>query len=100
MGDLGSISAWEDPLEKDPLEKGQLPTPEFWPGEFHGLYSPWRCKASDTTERLSFHFKDSLDLEENIAKINTLKLGTKLQEVCTHVGFLPQGELDLGSEFI
>ena len=19
----------------------RLPTPEFWPGEFHGLYSPW-----------------------------------------------------------
>ena len=21
----------------------------FWPGEFHGLYSPWGCKKSDTT---------------------------------------------------
>ena len=26
---------------EDPLEKGRLPTPVFWPGEFHGLYSPW-----------------------------------------------------------
>ena len=25
----------------------------FWPGEFHGLYSPEGCKESDTTERLS-----------------------------------------------
>ena len=25
----------------------------FWPGEFHGLYSPWGHKESDTTERLS-----------------------------------------------
>ena len=25
----------------------------FWPGEFHGQYSPWGCKESDTTERLS-----------------------------------------------
>ena len=25
-----------------------------WPGEFHGLYSPWGRKESDTTERLSF----------------------------------------------
>ena len=25
----------------------------FWPGEFHGLYSPWGRKESDTTERLS-----------------------------------------------
>ena len=29
------------------------PTPELWPGEFHGLYSPWGRKESDTTERLS-----------------------------------------------
>ena len=30
-----------------------LPTPEFWPGEFHGLYSPLGHKESDTNERLS-----------------------------------------------
>ena len=33
---------------EDPLEKGRLPTPVFWPGEFHGLYSPWGHKESDT----------------------------------------------------
>ena len=38
---------------EDPLEKGKLPTPVFWPGEFHGLYSPWGCKESDTTEQLT-----------------------------------------------
>ena len=27
---------WEDPLEKGTA----TPTPVFWPGEFHGLYSP------------------------------------------------------------
>ena len=26
--------------------------PVLWPGEFHGLYSPWGHKDSDTTERL------------------------------------------------
>ena len=27
---------------EDPLEKGKrVPTPVFWPGEFHGLYRPW-----------------------------------------------------------
>ena len=32
-------------------------TPVFWSGEFHGLYSPWGHKESDTTEGLSpFHF--------------------------------------------
>ena len=25
----------------------------YWPGEFHGLYSPWGLKESDMTERLS-----------------------------------------------
>ena len=34
---------------EDPLEKGKS-TPVFWPGEFHGLYSPWGRKESDTTE--------------------------------------------------
>ena len=32
---------------------GSLPTPEFWPEEFHGLYSSWGHKESDMTERLS-----------------------------------------------
>ena len=31
----------------------RLPTPVFWPGEFHGLYSPWSHKGLDTTEWLS-----------------------------------------------
>ena len=29
----------------------------FWPGEFHGLYSPWGHKESDTTERLSLSLR-------------------------------------------
>ena len=43
-GDLG----WEDPLGRE-----WLPTPVFWPGEFHGLYSLWDLKESDRTEQLS-----------------------------------------------
>ena len=39
----------EDPL---PGEGNGCPLPVFWPGEFHGLYSPGGCKESDTTERL------------------------------------------------
>ena len=39
---------WEDPLEKE-----KAITPVFWPGEFHGLYSPWSCNESDSTEKLS-----------------------------------------------
>ena len=45
VGDLGLI----------PWRRERLPTPVFWPGEFHGLYSPWGYKELDTTERLSLH---------------------------------------------
>ena len=38
---------------EDTLEKGTATTPVFWPGEFHGLYSPWGHNESDTTECLS-----------------------------------------------
>ena len=44
-GDLGLIPGLG--------RRERLPTPVFWPGEFQGLYSPWGCKESDTTERLS-----------------------------------------------
>ena len=33
----------------DPLEEGMTTTPVFWPGEFHGLYSPWGHKEADMT---------------------------------------------------
>ena len=35
-----------------PWRRERLPTPVFWPGEFHGLYSPWGCKELDMTEQL------------------------------------------------
>ena len=38
---------------KIPWRRERLPTPVYWPGEFHGLYSPYGCKESHTTERLS-----------------------------------------------
>ena len=36
----------------------RLPTPVFWPGEFHGLYSPWGGKESDMAEQLSLFISD------------------------------------------
>ena len=42
---------------EDPLEKGRLPTPVFWPGEFHGLYSPWGHREMNRTRLSDFHFK-------------------------------------------
>ena len=39
---------------KIPWRRERLPTSVFWPGEFHGLYSPWGRKELDMTEQLSF----------------------------------------------
>ena len=54
MGDLSSIPG----LGRSPGARVWLPTPVVWPGEFHGLYSPWGCKESDTTEWLSLSLCD------------------------------------------
>ena len=35
-----------------PWRKERLPTPVFWPGEFHGLYSAWGHREFDMTEQL------------------------------------------------
>ena len=40
------FSPW---VGKIPWRRGRLPTPVCWPGEFHGLYSPWGCKAKNRT---------------------------------------------------
>ena len=47
------IPGFDPWVGKIPWRRERLPTPVFWPGEFHGLYSPWGHKESDTTERLS-----------------------------------------------
>ena len=36
----------------------RLSTPVFWPGEFHGLYSPWGCK--ELAQLSNFHFPSLL----------------------------------------
>ena len=48
---------------EDTLEKGKATHSVFWPREFHGPYSPWGCKESDTTEWLSLHFMVVLFLD-------------------------------------
>ena len=50
-GDLGLTPG----LGRSPWRRERLPTPVFWPGECHGLYSPWGCKELDMSERLSLH---------------------------------------------
>ena len=51
-GDLGSILGFNPWVGKIPWRRERLPPPVFWPGEFHGLYSPWGRKESD----FHFHF--------------------------------------------
>ena len=41
-------------VEKIPWRRERLPTPVFWPTEFHGLYSPWVVKSQ--TWLSNFHF--------------------------------------------
>ena len=52
-------------VEKIPWRREQLPTPVFLPRESQGQrslvgYSPWGCKESDTTERLTLSISISL----------------------------------------
>ena len=59
-----------------PWRKEQLPTPVFWPGEFHGLYSPWGCKELDTTEQLS---RDILESRIELPGIDNYDLLLELE---------------------
>ena len=56
--DLGSIPG----LRRSPRWRERLPTPVFWPGEFHELFSPRGRKESDMTEQLSLFLWLALDL--------------------------------------
>ena len=50
---------------EDPLEKGKATTPVFWPGEFHGLCSPWGCRVGHNWVTLTHsltHFLSYLKL--------------------------------------
>ena len=40
----------------NPWRRERLPTPVFWPGEFHGLYSPWGL-AKSQIQLSNFHFQ-------------------------------------------
>ena len=55
-------------------------TPVFWPGEFHKLYSPWGCKDSDMSERLSLHFTSPLP--STGAKDKWLSLSASVFHIC------------------
>ena len=56
------INPW---VGKIPWRRERLPTPVFWPEEFHGLHSPWGLKESDTTEQLSLSKKRKFQTEHH-----------------------------------
>ena len=50
----------------------QLPTPVFWPGEFHGLYSPRGHKESNMTEWLSLWWLSGKESACNMGDLGLL----------------------------
>ena len=69
---------WLSGVGKIPWRRAGQPIPVFCPGEFHGLYSPWGCKESDTTERLSlsFHFSYMLVVQSCPIICNSMDFAT------------------------
>ena len=66
---------------KIPWRRERLPTPAFWPGEFHGLSTPWGRKESDTTFVICYMF----NLNRNQAQVPEFQIqegegpGSRLQ---------------------
>ena len=51
------LETWVQSLVgKIPWRRERLPRPVFWPGEFHGLYSPWNSNSKSWTWLSDFHF--------------------------------------------
>ena len=63
-----------------PWRRERLPTLVFWPGEFHGLYSPEGRKESDTTERVLLSLSNLLHVELRSLHLQTT--GHKRQRQC------------------
>ena len=76
-------------VDKIPWRREELPTPVFWPGEFHGLYSSWglqRVRQDWATFTLFFFLYSMLitqkvllvslqDLQQYLGRLwNTLKI--------------------------
>ena len=63
---------------KIPCRKEWLSTPIFWPAESHGQrnlagYTPWGCKESDMTERLSLSSIKLFNFHINIMELLQLQ---------------------------
>ena len=58
-GDQSSIPG----LGRFPWRRERLPTPVFWPGEFHGLYSPWGCRVRHDWATFTYRQNQSISTE-------------------------------------
>ena len=72
-GKESSYNTGDSWVGKISWRRERLPTPIFWPGEFHALYSPWGHKESDATEQLCFFWSHSTPW--HIAQVSTLPRG-------------------------
>ena len=76
---------------KIPWRRERLPTPVFWPGEFHGLCCPWGRKESDRTEWLPLsHTRQSylLNAPSDFRSLKVIKMKDKYIFVLPSI-FLP-----------
>ena len=71
---------------KIPWRRQRLPTSVFWPGEFHGLYSPWGHKELNMTEQLSLACLLASLFPGNQNHITVLHRGLKAQPPYSSMG--------------
>ena len=78
---------------KIPWRRERVPTPVFWPREFHGLYSPWGRKESDMTGWLSLSLCTTQMAWKRVlltSKVFNLKLRLRMLRswICDSLPFL------------
>ena len=65
------------------IQRERVPTPVFWPREFHGLYSPWGHKESGKTEQLSHSLLEQVCVF-GLWQVNIKWNKVKFMEVSSH----------------
>ena len=57
---------WVNPwVGKIPWRRERWPTAVFWPGEFHGLYSPWGRRVGHNWATFTLHLKEGRRIRNN-----------------------------------
>ena len=67
-------AVWGTCVGKIPWRRERLPTPVFWPGEFHGRYSPWGRKESTWLSDFHVHFPLSYSYRDQLLLFMILSL--------------------------